>query len=232
MNKHIKIVIIVAVVFIFMAIFSAIAWHYRTYIKNFLLHRNQPTEIVSIEGISNINYAKEFADMQNLQIAAAKKYGLKNPPNSRKDIDKKATVEIETCESFKLDKLTHSAPYLVPTAAREIEKIGNKFRTILKDHNLPEYKIIVTSVLRTKEDVKRLQKSGNPNASSNSAHCYGTTFDISYIRFYKCGLFGKSLSSETLKMVLANVLKSERDEGRIYVKYEKMQKCFHITCRY
>lgn len=44
--------------------------------------------------------------------------------------------------------------------------------------------IIVTSVLRTADDVKRLRRR-NGNASANSAHAFGTTFDVSYRRFVK-----------------------------------------------
>lgn len=44
---------------------------------------------------------------------------------------------------------------------------------------LPSHSIIVTSVLRTGSSVKKLRKS-NGNASANSAHVYGTTFDGIY----------------------------------------------------
>ena len=42
----------------------------------------------------------------------------------------------------------------------------------------------MTSVLRTQDDVKRLRRR-NGNASANSAHFYGTTFDVSWKRFQK-----------------------------------------------
>lgn len=63
--------------------------------------------------------------------------------------------------------------------------------------------IIVTSVLRTADDVKRLRRR-NGNASANSAHAFGTTFDVSYRRFCKVedpdGRPMQDVSPDTLKV--------------------------------
>ena len=95
-------------------------------------------------------------------------------------------------------------------------------------------KITVTSVLRTEDDVKRLRRR-NGNASENSAHCYGTTFDISWKRFQKVededGRPLQDVSSDTLKMVLSEVLRDLKKADKCYVKYELKQGCFHITTR-
>ena len=95
-----------------------------------------------------------------------------------------------------------------------------------------KHKIIVTSVLRTKDDVKRLRKT-NSNASLNSAHFYGTTFDISYNRFDRILPDGKSEEErdEKLKLVLSEVLRDLKKAGLCYIKYELRQGCFHITAR-
>ena len=90
---------------------------------------------------------------------------------------------------------------------------------------------IVTSVTRTHNDVKNLRRSGNVNASTNSCHFYGTTFDITYARFYKHTGHTETFESAMMKQILAEVLKNLRDEGRCYVKYERKQACFHITAR-
>ena len=95
-------------------------------------------------------------------------------------------------------------------------------------------RIIVTSVLRTEKDVKRLRRR-NTNASSNSTHAYGTTFDISWKRFQKVededGRPMQDVGADTLKLVLAEVLRDLRRADRCYVKYEIKQACFHITTR-
>ena len=70
----------------------------------------------------------------------------------------------------------------------------------------------------------------NRNASDNSAHQYGTTFDISYIRFMP-GQSDYRLNDECMKNVLGEVLNDLRNRGRCYVKFERKQSCFHITVR-
>ena len=103
-----------------------------------------------------------------------------------------------------------------------------------KKAGLPEYRIIVTSVLRSMADVQSLMKT-NRNATANSAHCYGTTFDIAWSNFDRTTSLPKVLvadaSNEDLKSILGEVLLEERKAGRIFVKYEINERCFHITSR-
>ena len=89
-------------------------------------------------------------------------------------------------------------------------------------------------MLRTEADVARLRKGGNINASENSTHRYGTTFDLSYWRYVKVpelrGRPYEDVPPEYLRAVLSQVLKDLHDEkGVCYIKYEKKQNCFHIT---
>lgn len=120
-------------------------------------------------------------------------------------------------------------------AAELLDKIGKNFSDSLVSKGLNPNKIIVTSVHRTQEDVKKLQKSGNPNAISNSAHCYATTFDIAYAYYdrswFKNFRYCESVEPETLKMVLGEVLRDLRKQKKCYVKYEVKQRCFHVTTR-
>ena len=106
---------------------------------------------------------------------------------------------------------------------------------ILARNGLPHYRFYVTSVLRTQEDVKYLQRSGNINSTTQSCHCYGTTFDISWKRFEqvadKDGRPMQEVGADTLKMVLSEVLRDVRLAKRCYIKYERKQGCFHITTR-
>jgi hypothetical protein len=93
---------------------------------------------------------------------------------------------------------------------------------------LGEYKIIVTSVLRTKDDVRRLMKV-NSNAVPNSAHCHATTFDLTYRRYEYVD--GKKATSKQLKYILGEVVNRLREKERCYVLYETKQTCLHITVR-
>ena len=87
--------------------------------------------------------------------------------------------------------------------------------------------------MRTKEDIVRLQ-GHNSNATMNSCHLYGTTFDICYNRYQTVEAPGekrRAVRNDTLKWIFSEVLRDMRDEGRCYVKYEVKQGCYHITVR-
>ena len=141
---------------------------------------------------------------------------------------------VEDDKYIAIDNLTHSIPYLTPRAAWLLKKISVNFNDSLRRRGIPERKIIVTSVLRTEEDVARLRRV-NRNATENSAHRYATTFDISALRF--CGLSSDTIprqeaeDSPRLRQVLEFVLRDLRAEGRCYVKRERKQHCYHITAR-
>ncbi len=177
------------------------------------------------------SYARDFNDMNDLHLKAAKTIGVA-PASSRDEIEriKKELREIKTSKTYVVDELTHSIPYLVPKAADLLSKIGNNFSDSLQRLNAPHYKLVVTSVLRTKLDVKNLRKR-NGNSSENSAHVYATTFDISWVSYAKNDDSRTELTSDQLKMVLASVLRDLKKENLCYVKHERKQGCFHITAR-
>ena len=192
------------------------------------LKLNEPR---NIKGVTS--FKRTFGDLNDVHLKAALCYGI-DPIASREDAENmtKQLVHITSNVSYSVDSLIHSIPYLVPPASRLLTTIGNNFLDSLSAKGLNPYQIIVTSVLRTKNDVKRLRKR-NINASENSVHFYGTTFDVSWKRFNKVedkrGRPLESVSSDTLKLVLAEVLRDLRKEERCYIKYELKQGCFHIT---
>ena len=179
------------------------------------------------------SYREKFNDSQSRQIQAAKAIGLSTPPKDRQQAAKMRSQLslIKTNANYVVDSLTHSIPYLVPAAAVELERIGEDFADILQRNGLPHYRFYVTSVLRTQDDVKHLQKSGNINATNNSCHCYGTTFDLAYYRYNKVSRTREYMHEDNLKLVLGQVLLNHQRAGKIYVKYEHKQACFHITVR-
>lgn len=173
---------------------------------------------------------KIFNDSNHVQLEAARAVGIR-PIENDGDIRRlgRDLVRVKSCPEYYLDRLTHSYPYLVPEAARLLSDIGRAFNDSLAARGGGNYRIKVTSVLRTPQTVRRLQRV-NVNASGESTHSYGTTFDISYSKFaYDGG--GISRDFEDLKNLLGCVLKSMRDHGRCYVKFEAKQSCFHITVR-
>ena len=198
--------------------------------KDMSMKMNNPRNIRGV-----ISYKRSFGDLNDVQLATAKKIGIR-PISTREEAEemKDRLIEIAACERYGLDSLTHSIPYLIPQASALLDTIGVNFLDSLENKGLNPNKIIVTSVTRTKDDVKRLRRT-NGNASLNSCHFYGTTFDGSWKRFEKVedpdGRPMQDVSSDTLKLVLSEVLRDLRKADRCYVKYELKQGCFHITAR-
>ena len=174
------------------------------------------------------NYKSEFPDSQSVQILAAQKWGVR-PVKNREDAEhrKKELVYVGESPYYHVDRLTSSIPYLVPRAALMLQDIGEAFYDSLYAKGLPLHQIIVTSVLRSMDDVAKLQRH-NPNATEQSCHLYGTTIDICYNRYQP---LTREVRNDTLKWVLSEVLRDKRNEGRCYVKYEVKQGCFHMTVR-
>ena len=186
--------------------------------------------------IKELDYAALFNDQNGVQLKSAKKFGIKQTLKNRDEADdvKDSLVHIRNNNHYSIAKLTHSIPYLTNGAAGLLDMIGKNFLDSLESKGLNPNKIIVTSVLRTQEDIVKLQRA-NPNSVKNSAHCYATTFDITYARYDKIK-FKKlrrceSVEKETLKNVLGEVLRDLRKQNKCYVKYEVRQRCFHITTR-
>ncbi len=184
---------------------------------------------------SVVSYAKSFPDANDVQLVAAQKHGI-SPLANRQEVAKykDKLVYIGSNPYFFVEPARSSVPYLVPRASELLQDIGSVFFDSLQIKGVPLHKVIVTSVLRTKEDIKRLQK-GNVNATTNSCHQYATTFDICYNRYKTVeapdGPRRRAVTNDTLKWVLSEVLDDMRQQGRCYVKYERKQGCYHITVR-
>lgn len=189
---------------------------------------NASSEKIRINTFSG--YSRNFNDLPSRHLAAAKKIGIDPVMNRKEALKNKKLVRIRSNRYYVLEDLTHSVPFLVKEADVLLRAIGKNFRDSLASKHAPAYKIIVTSVTRTEEDVTRLRKQ-NVNASESSTHLYGTTFDIAYGRFEKTGRSKTELTLDQLKSVLAEVLQALQKQGKCYVKYEIRQHCFHITAR-
>lgn len=183
----------------------------------------KPHRILSVP-----NYKVAFPDSQSVQIIAANRWGVR-PVQNREDAEarKKELVYVGESPYYHVDRLRSSIPYLVPRAATLLQDIGQAFYDSLFVKGVPMNQLIVTSVLRTKDDIARLQRH-NGNATDNSCHLYGTTFDICYNRYHPVG---REVRNDTLKWVLSEVLRDMRQQDRCYIKYEVKQGCFHMTVR-
>ena len=192
---------------------------------------NKPHRILSVS-----SYKEAFPDTNSVQLTAAQKWGV-SPVANREDAEsrKRELVYISSNPYYHVDPLYSSIPYLVPRAAILLQDIGRAFYDSLFVKGIPLHKIIVTSVLRSQEDVAKLRKR-NGNATENSCHLYGTTFDICYNRYITIqdpeGPKRRQVRNDSLKWVLSEVLRDMRlKEQRCYIKYEVKQGCFHMTVR-
>lgn len=169
-----------------------------------------------------------FADLNGEQLSCAKRMGISEPFATRKAIRRRGLKEISTCNDYLVDPLTHSTALLTPKAQRLLRDIGRTFRKELKKAGCRDHRIIVTSLLRTREDVDRLRKV-NGNAARNSSHMYGTTFDLSYTRYNRISTKGDSVDNATMAVLLGEIIGKLRSQGRCVVIFERNQHCFHIT---
>lgn len=179
--------------------------------------------------VRNIGYlAKIFNDLNDVHLSVATKSGvspivdLKTAYNIHVPI-----VKVQSCDEFYIDSLSHSMPYLRPKALALLTTIGRNFSDSVLVRSGHKYTVKVTSILRTMESVAALRRH-NRNASENSAHQYGLTFDVSYSKFISDDP-NFIISLEDLKNTLGEILFDLREQGKCYVKYERHQGCFHIT---
>lgn len=180
-------------------------------------------------------YTDAFPDTNAVQLTAAQRWGV-TPVKNREDAEtrKRELVYVGSNPYYHVDPLYSSIPYLVPRAAVLLQDIGAAFFDSLYVKGIPLHRLIVTSVLRSQDDVVKLRRR-NGNATENSCHLYGTTFDICYNRYKTVedpdGPARRLVRNDTLKWVLSEVLRDMRQRNRCYIKYEVKQGCFHMTVR-
>ena len=182
--------------------------------KDMSLRLNEPRNIRGV-----VSYKRSFPDLNDKHLEVAKAVGIR-PLEDREEAEsmKEKLTHITDNEFYVVDSLTHSIPYLVPRASALLDTIGSNFLDSLAAKGLNPNQVIVTSVLRTQSDVKRLRRR-NGNASANSAHCFGATFDVSWKRFKKVededGRPLQDVGSDTLKLVLSEVLRALRQAEKM-----------------
>ena len=181
------------------------------------------------------NFGNTFPDLNDVQLQSAQRWGVK-PSDNLSDMDRRKDrlVYVGSNPYFYIDRLRNSQPYLVPRASVLLQDIGRNFFDSLQHKGIPLHKVIVTSVMRSEDDMQKL-RGHNSNASQNSCHRYGTTFDLCYNRYKTIedpnGPSRRAVRNDTLKWVLAEVLNDLRQDNRCLVKYEVNQGCFHITVK-
>ena len=190
-------------------------------------------------------------------IKAAKNFGaglVKDNDHIKKLSKEKKLVKIDAGKDdlFFFYNVPEESRYLTPRAAEGLQMIASRFQEVLKKRaELPEVKLAVSSILRTKEYQSKL-KTSNENAAYMSSHSYGVSFDLFYddyfIKFpepvknedefskdvtdrlnYRFGFLAGDALRRQLKSMLIETLIELQNEGKIYAIIEKNQRCFHVT---
>jgi hypothetical protein len=97
----------------------------------------------------------------------------------------------------------------------------------MKDTKQDKYLFRVTSGLRTNETQQELT-SRNSNASTQSAHLFGATLDVSYKEFYnetKDTIEANFYAAEALRETMEDL----REQCRMVIVRERRQACYHFT---
>lgn len=181
-----------------------------------------------INGIGG-TLGRVFNDSNYLHLEAARAGGIE-PVIDLESLwqQSRGIVKVHSDSNIYIDSLTHSYPFLTRHAADLLYEIGRRFRDSLDARGGGDYRLKVTSVLRTPQTVRKLRRL-NRNATQESAHQYATTFDISHSKFICDNADGTRRTFEDLKNLLAEIVYDLRREGRCYVKHERKQACLHIT---
>lgn len=170
---------------------------------------------------------KKFDDSaaKHKEVAKTSSIGgpVKNYAVLKNYVSSNKLIKLSSGNGYLVSKMNYSYPYVTVKAHRFIEKLGQAYMAKCKERGVAYLPFIITSATRTKESVAKLTRV-NRNAVPESAHLYGTTVDISWVRF---GTDQKH-SQKNLN-VLIDVLMDMRDKEACFVKFERMQACFHIT---
>jgi hypothetical protein len=190
-----------------------------------------------IPGDKGIVRVDRYRDLNAIHLEHAKKNGIA-PIGLDKDVKETAAkligenklVKLTDTRYYIVDHLTHSHPYLTPETVDLLDLIGRRFSSKLRENNLGNYRFRISSVLRTRESQKRLGRS-NINATNESSHLYGTTFDIGWKKIYRKTFWGKShlVADAPAIKLLSETIGELRKEGHLVVVTEMKEACFHIT---
>jgi len=133
-------------------------------------------------------------------------------------------VEVEDGRGYRIARLTHSHPWLLPETYQLLQDMGNDFADALEGTASEGAVFRVTSVTRTDSQQRKLRRRNLNATGSQSTHSYGASFDIAFVDRMDDNA---SCGSPTREM--ERLLNRYQDAGIIYVIPEGG--CMHITLR-
>jgi len=133
-------------------------------------------------------------------------------------------VEITDGRGYRVDRLTHSHPWLLPETYQLLKDMGNDFADAMEGTKSEGAVFRVTSVTRTDKQQRKLRRRNANATNSRSTHSYGASFDIAFI-----DRFDDSANCGTPTREMERLLNRYQKAGIIYVIPEG--NCMHITLR-
>lgn len=183
--------------------------------------------------LPDIHYEGELRDQPRAYFEHSKQHGiplvLKNKRDLGQLVQQGVLKELQPNEYFVLDTMYYSYPFLIHETHELLMEIGERFQRKLENTGLECTRFTVTSVLRTEESIRRLQRR-NRNSVRNSAHLHGTTFDLSYKTFFAEHPLTEG-EVHYLGQMLMRTLWELRKEKKCWVTYEVWQTCLHVVSR-
>lgn len=133
-------------------------------------------------------------------------------------------VEIKDGRGYRIDRLTHSHPWLLPETYQLLQDMGNDFADAMEGTPSEGAVFRVTSVTRTDKQQGKLRRRNANATNSRSTHSYGASFDVAFI-----DRFDDSANCGTPTREMERLLNRYQKAGIIYVIPEG--NCMHITLR-
>ena len=193
------------------------------------------------------------------QLVAARRLGI--PANTPRQAVERMVSEgrmvrlADSTEDWIVRKLDHSSPFLTRDGAAALREIAQRFQQALVRSGLPEYRLEISSALRSAEDQAALRSANVNAAAGESTHQYGTTFDVAYSAFappadpivtpslpeaawlephlaWVAATLAETVAarrSRELMAVLGSILLEMQGEGKIMVTLERLQPVYHVT---
>ncbi|HEX2191299.1 MAG TPA: DUF5715 family protein [Longimicrobiaceae bacterium] len=209
-------------------------------------------------GLTREERAELRRDVNAEQVATARRLGVR--ASGEEEIERlrrqgRLVALEDSTEYWVLRDLDYSRPYVTPDTRAMLVEAGRRFHARLDSLGLPRYRMEVTSVLRTAETQADLRSVNSNAAAGVSAHEFGTTLDVSHVRFAPPAAAAlvvevpsapeltpqfRVVEATVLEEVgreravalqgeLGRVLGEMREEGKLRVMMERRQPVYHMT---
>ena len=225
----------------------------QTVAGNFEMYRENFTQAPSFLTRDEVQIMRTM--LNDTHLAKARELGvsgLENMYDVYAAAKKRRLVPLYENRFWRIRELKNSVPYVTPDTLRLLKNIGTRFQENLEKENLPAFRFTINSVLRTREQQKRLLRINRNASRTMSSHEFGTSVDLAFNDFdysattpllfrrltgthsqknFKKEDFDKlgAQFSPVLKTILARTIIELQNEGRCYVIFERRESCFHVT---